>query len=539
MFPTLPAYAELHCLSNFTFLRGASHPEELVKRAAELGYSALAITDECSFAGIVRAHVAAKECGLPLIVGTEVRLEDGPKLVLLATDREAYGNLSDLITAGRRRSVKGRYSLSRADLDEGLAGCLALLIPGDRPDTTHARWLAERFPGCAWIAAELLCGPNDRARLEELRELGTASGLPFVAAGDVHMHVHSRRRLQDTLTAIRLHVPVDRCGHALYPNAERHLRLRLRLANLYPAELLTETLNVTERCTFSLDSLCYEYPEELVPVGETPASYLRRLTEEGLRERFPQGAPEHVKRLVEHELALIAELRYEPYFLTVHDVVRFARERDILCQGRGSAANSAVCYALRITEVDPARMNLLFERFVSRERNEPPDIDVDFEHQRREEVIQYLYGKYGRHRAALAATVISYRPKSALRDIGKVLGLDLQQVDSLSRNLAWWDDRARLPERLREADFDPENPVMKRLLELAGTLIGFPRHLSQHVGGFVIARDRLSRLVPIENAAMPERSVIQWPSPSQSTTPTSIRRSTGPHSLTTCLQGLW
>jgi len=520
MFSTLPAYAELHCLSNFTFLRGASHPEELVKRAVELGYSALAITDECSLAGIVRAHVAAKEHGLPLIVGTEIRLEDGPKLVLLATDREAYGNLSELITTGRRRGAKGRYSLSRADLDGGSAGCLALLLPphpGPLPrggeggdDLAQARWLAGCFPGSAWIAVELLCGPNDRARLEELCELGTASGLPLVAAGDVHMHVRSRRRLQDTLTAIRLRVPVDRCGHALYPNAERHLRLRLRLANLYPVELLAETLNVAERCTFSLDSLRYEYPEELVPVGETPASHLRRLTEEGLCERFPQGTPAHVKRLVEHELALIAELRYEPYFLTVHDVVRFARARDILCQGRGSAANSAVCYALRITEVDPTRMNLLFERFVSRERNEPPDIDVDFEHQRREEVIQYLYGKYGRHRAALAATVISYRPKSALRDLGRALGLDLQQVDRLSKNLAWWDDRHRLPERLREAGFDSASPVTKRLLELAGTLIGFPRHLSQHVGGFVIAHDALSRLVPIENAAMEDRSVIQW-----------------------------
>ena len=515
MFSTLPAYVELHCLSNFTFLRGASHPEELVKRAAELGYSALAITDECSLAGIVRAHVAAKERGLPLIVGTEIQLEDGPKLVLLATDREAYGNLSELITTGRRRGKKGSYGLTRADLDQGLAGCLALLLPphpGPLPQGGEGdvRWLAERFPGCAWIAVELLCGPNDRARLEELRALGTASGLPLVAAGDVHMHVRSRRRVQDTLTAIRLRVPVDRCGHALYPNAERHLRLRLRLANLYPAELLAETLNVAERCTFSLDSLCYEYPEELIPEGETPASHLRKLTDEGLRRRFPQGTPEHVKRLVEQELALIAELRYEPYFLTVYDVVKFARERNILCQGRGSAANSAVCYALRITEVDPTRMNLLFERFVSRERNEPPDIDVDFEHQRREEVIQYLYGKYGRHRAALAATVICYRPKSVLRDVGRALGLDLQQVDRLSKNLAWWDDRHRLPERLREAGFDSASPVTKRLLELAGTLIGFPRHLSQHVGGFVIAHDALSRLVPIENAAMEDRSVIQW-----------------------------
>ena len=510
MLSALPAYAELHCLSNFTFLRGASHPEELVQRAAELGYSALAITDECSLAGVVRAHMAAKDCKLPLIVGTDIRFDDGPRLVLLATDREGYGNLSELITTGRRRSAKGRYSLSRADLDGGLPGCLALLIPGEQPDQAHARWLAERFPGSAWIAVELLCGPDDRARLAQRRELRASSGLPLVAAGDVHMHVRSRRRLQDTLTAIRLGMPVDRCGHALHANAERHLRLRLRLANLYPDELLAESLRIAERCSFSLDALRYEYPEELVPEGETPASHLRKLTEEGLIRRFPQGAPEHVRELIAHELALIAELRYEPYFLTVHDIVRFAHERNILCQGRGSAANSAVCYALGITAVDPARMNMLFERFISRERNEPPDIDVDFEHQRREEVIQYLYGKYGRHRAALAATVIRYRPKSALRDCGKALGLDLQQVDRLSKNLAWWDDSERLSERLREAGFDPASPIVKRLLDLAGTLIGFPRHLSQHVGGFVIARDRLSRLVPIENAAMEERSIIQW-----------------------------
>ncbi|MBI4290968.1 MAG: error-prone DNA polymerase [Betaproteobacteria bacterium] len=520
MFSALPAYAELHCLSNFSFLRGASHPEELVERARALGYSALAITDECSLAGVVRAHVAAKEVGLPLIIGSEIRLDDGPRLVLLAADREGYGNLSELITAGRRRAKKGSYSLSCADLDQGLPGCLALLLPphpgplprgGEGKDLlAHARWLAERFPGNAWIAAELLCGPDDRARLTALRELGNTSGLPLVAAGDVHMHVRSRRRLQDTLSAVRLGKPVRECGHALYPNGERHLRLRLRLANIYPPELLAETLAVAARCDFSLDSLRYEYPEELVPPCESPASWLYTLTEAGLAWRFPGGVPPQARSLVEHELALIAELGYEPYFLTVHDVVKFARERGILCQGRGSAANSAVCYALGITEVDPARMNMLFERFISRERNEPPDIDVDFEHQRREEVIQYIYGKYGRERTALAATVITYRPKSALRDVGKALGFDLQQVDRLSKNLAWWDDRHHLPERLREAGFDPEAPPVRQLLDLAATVIGFPRHLSQHVGGFVIAKDLLLRLVPIENAAMPERSVIQW-----------------------------
>ncbi len=510
MLSLLPAYAELHCLSNFTFLRGASHPEELVKRAAALGYSALAVTDECSLAGAVRAHVAAKDVGLPLIIGSEIQLQDGPKLVLLATDREGYGNLSGLITRVRRRSKKGSYSFGWSDLDDALPGCLVLFVPGGERKAEHARMLAERFAGRAWIAVELLCGPNDRARLAELRKLGKTSGLPLVAAGDAHMHLRSRRPLQDTLTAIRLRTPVQACGHALHPNAERHLRLRMRLAQIYPPELLSETALIAGRCGFSLDELRYEYPEELVPQGETPASYLRKLTEKGLRRRFPGGTPADVHKLIEHELDLIAELRYEPFFLTVYDVVEFARDKKILCQGRGSAANSAVCYALGITEVDPARMSMLFERFVSKERREPPDIDVDFEHQRREEVIQYIYGKYGRDRAAIAATVISYQPRSALRDVGKALGLELDQVDRLSKNLAWWDDRKVLPQRLREVGFDPASPVIRQLMALAGMLIGFPRHLSQHVGGFVISRGPLSRLVPIENAAMENRSVIQW-----------------------------
>jgi error-prone DNA polymerase len=510
----LPAYAELHCLTNFSFLRGASHPEELVERAAALGYAALAVTDECSVAGAVRAHLAAKERGLKLLVGTELQLEGeeqaGPKLVLLATSRAGYGNLSELITRGRRSARKGSYRLTRADLDGGVDECLALLVPSLSPIVGDAEWLAERFPGRAWIAAELHCGPDDRARLERLRALARAADLPLVAAGDVHMHVRSRRRLQDVLTAVRVGRPVRECGHALFPNAERSLRLRMRLAQLHPPDLLAETLRVAERCDFSLDELRYEYPEELVPSGETPASWLAKLTEAGLAWRFPGGAPDHVRRLVEHELRLVRDLRYEPYFLTVHDVVRFARARGILCQGRGSAANSAVCYALGITEVDPARMSMLFERFISRERNEPPDIDVDFEHQRREEVIQYLYAKYGRDRAALAATVITYRPKSAIRDVGKALGLDPAQVDQLASSRAWWDHWRVEPEKLAADGFDAASPVIRQLCELVNALVGFPRHLSQHTGGFVIARGSLERLVPVENAAMPDRSVIQW-----------------------------
>ena len=514
----LPEYAELHCLSNFTFLRGASHPEELAARAASLGYSALALTDECSLAGIVRAHVAAREMGLRLIVGSEFRLQDGLKLVLLAPDRKAYGALSSLITTGRRRKGKGTYLLSREDLEAGSGnGLLALWIPEENPDPgkgkrwsdpvfENAFWIAERFEDKCWIAAELHYGPNDHSKLMQLKETSRRSGLPLVAAGDVHMHLRSRRRLQDALTAIRLGVPVGRCGRNLFANGERHLRLRARLAQLYPPELLAETVAIAERCAFSLESLQYEYPEELVPPGETPASWLGKLAADGLQWRFPGGAPRGVRALVERELALIAELGYEAFFLTVHDVVRFARSRGILCQGRGSAANSAVCYCLGITEVDPGRMSMLFERFVSKERNEPPDIDVDFEHQRREEVIQYLYGKYGRERAALAATVICYRPRSALRDLGKALEVDLD----LSRSLAWWDGKSVLPERIREAGLDPESPPVQRLLALAGDLVGFPRHLSQHVGGFVISRGPLAELVPVENAAMPERTVIQW-----------------------------
>ncbi|MBI1284752.1 MAG: DNA polymerase III subunit alpha [Thiobacillus sp.] len=503
-------YAELHCVSNFTFLRGASHPEELVERAHELGYAALALTDECSLAGIVRAHVAAKECGLKLIVGSEIQFSEGLRIVLLATDRAGYGRLSALITRGRRSALKGRYKLSLEDMRDGLPDCLALLLADPPPTPEHAQAIASRFAGRAWLAVELFRAPDDAERLAAASELAQATGLPLVASGDVHMHVSERRPMQDVLTAIRLGVPVADAGDALHPNGERHLRSFSDLSQLYPQALLDETLAVAARCTFSLDALRYEYPEELVPPGETAIAHLRKLTEAGLLRRFPDGMPNKVRAQIEHEIALIEELKYEPYFLTVHDIVRFARSRGILCQGRGSAANSAVCYALGITEVNPACMAMLFERFISRERNEPPDIDVDFEHERREEVIQYLYAKYGRDRAALAATVIRYRPRSAMRDVGKALGFDLEQVDRLAKSMAWWDGRKINPERLAEAGFDPRNRKVALLIRLVDQLVGFPRHLSQHVGGFVIARGQLSKLVPIENAAMPERTIIQW-----------------------------
>ena len=562
----MPGYAELHCLSNFSFLRGASHPEELVERAKSQGYHALALTDECSLAGAARAHLAAREARLPLIIGSEFIADDGLKLVLLATDRESYGDLCQLITRGRRNAKKGAYRLARHAIAELGRRCLALWLPAldlralEIPAALQddASFVREVFGDSGWIGVELLAQAGDDARLARCAVLSNRNGLPLVACGDVHMHVRARRALQDTLTAVRLKTPLSACGHALFPNGERHLRSRARLASVYPSELLAETVKIAERCHFSLDELRYEYPEEIVPQNETATSWLRKLVERGLADRYGprspassdstddrgirsdsavssdangtsdlevaegpalmQGdsafrcttVPANVRALIEHELALIAELRYEPYFLTVQDIVAYAREKKILCQGRGSAANSAVCYALHITEVDPARMQMLFERFISKERNEPPDIDVDFEHQRREEVMQYVYDKYGRNRAALAATLITYRPKSAVRDVGRAFGLDLAQLDRLAGVFAFWDGRAIHPDRIREAGFDPQNPVIRRVITIGGQLLGFPRHLSQHVGGFVIARALLERMVPVENAAMPKRTVIQW-----------------------------
>ncbi|HXY97838.1 MAG TPA: error-prone DNA polymerase [Steroidobacteraceae bacterium] len=512
---TGPRYAELHCLSNFTFLRGASHPHELVERADALGYSALALTDECSVAGVVRAHMAVKNRSLKLIVGAEFRLTCGLKLAALAIDRGGYGRLCRLITRARRAAVKGQYTLTRADLEAASpGGCFILWLPGARIDAGEARWLAERFPGKLRIAVELLRGGEDGARLARLSSLGAGLGVPLLASGDVHMHVRARRRLQDALTAIRLNLPIAQAGAKLYANGERYLREPERLARLYPPELLEAAAELADNCRFSLDELRYEYPREIVPPGETPAGYLRRLTYEGAGRRWPGGIPESERTAIEHELALISELSYEPYFLTVYDVVAFARSKKILCQGRGSAANSRVCYCLGVTSVDPQRgAALLFERFISRERNEPPDIDIDFEHERREEVLQYVYNKYGRERAALAATVVMYRPRSALRDLGKVFGLTPEECGRLAGVMQWWDGSTTMPARVRAAGLDVDSALLGRLLPLAAELTafpGFPRHLSQHVGGFVIAQGLLEELVPVENAAMPERTVVQW-----------------------------
>jgi error-prone DNA polymerase len=504
-------YAELHALSNFTFLRGASHPEELVETAARLGYQALAITDECSVSGVVRAHVAARENGLKLLIGSEFRLETGLKLVILARNRMGYAELCSLISRGRRAADKGRYRVTAGDFSSGLPNCFVLWIPDNQLLLgAEDSWIMEAFRGRLWIAVELRADGLQQVRLERLRHLGEDLGLPQVACGDVHMHCRARRALQDTVTAIREGVTLDRAGFALYPNGERYLRSRAILEKVYPLALLEETLTIAAGIDFSLEELRYEYPDEIVPAGETPASWLRHLTVEGMQKRWPGGMPDKVTRQVEHELELIRDLEYEPYFLTVYDIVAFARRQGILCQGRGSAANSAVCFCLGITEVDPERMSTLVERFISRERNEPPDIDVDFEHERREEVIQYIYRKYGRDRAALAATVITYRPKSALRDVGKALGLSGLQVDRLARSMQWWDGSEVDDSRVIEAGLDPESPVIRRLLYLVRQLLGFPRHLSQHVGGFVISNGPLAELVPVENAAMDERTVIQW-----------------------------
>jgi error-prone DNA polymerase len=528
--PGLPSYAELHCLSCFSFQRGASHPGELVERAWKLGYAGLAITDECSVAGVVRAHAAWKELppqaqDFKLILGSEFRF-DGFRLVALARTVTGWGNLCEFITAARCNAPKGEYSVSREHSDFSLlADCEILIAPercgdagGEMQEIERiagiAQWARSRFGPSAWLAVELLQGLDDALWLHLVQQAGLGAGVPLLACGDVHMHVRSRKALQDVMTAVREGKAVSECGLALQPSAERVLRSRLKLASLYPRELLDNTLVAAQRCTFSLESIKYQYPMETVPAGMTPAQALRAFTIEGAGRRYPAGVPWKVRRQLVHELRLIADCRYEMYFLTVHDIVRHAREQRILCQGRGSAANSAVCYCLHVTEVDPSRANLLFERFISKARDEPPDIDVDFEHERREEVIQYIYRKYGRDRSAIAAVVTTYRTRSAIRDVGKALGIPDQLVDAFAKEHFWFDEQGlqvqRLGERVAEAGVEIDALRIRQWVELASQLRGLPRHLSQHVGGFVLTQGKLTRLVPVENAAMPDRSIIQW-----------------------------
>ncbi len=538
-----PGYAELQVTTNFSFLRGAAHPDELVATAAALGHKAIAITDHNSLAGVVRAHQAAKETGLHLVIGCRLDLCDGTSLLAYPTDRAAYGRLTRLLTLGKRRASKGECRLDYTDVAAHSDGQIVVVLPTETAGTADfAARVATDFRGRAYLAVHHLYRGDDMRRLARLAALGERAGLPLVATNDVLYHVPERRPLQDVLTCIREGCTIGRAGYRLAANAERHLKPVREMRRLFRGheEAVARSLEIVERCLFSLDELRYEYPEEADPDGRTPQQCLADLAWEGAAERFPASVtpaqagvqghcsdlgsldsrfrgnddrsriPAKIRNLIAHELQLIERLDYARYFLTVHDIVRFARRRGILCQGRGSAANSAVCYCLGITAVDPARIDVLFERFISAARNEPPDIDVDFEHERREEVIQYVYEKYGRDRAGLAATVIRYRSRSAIREVGKALGLSVDVVAALAGIVWGWSNDPIADQRVREAGLDPADRTLRLALDLAAELTGFPRHLSQHVGGFVITRGPLSELVPIENAAMEDRTVIEW-----------------------------
>ncbi|WP_372964042.1 error-prone DNA polymerase [Marinobacter sp.] len=516
-------YAELFCFSNFTFLTGASHPHELAERALELGYSAIAVTDACSVAGIPRAWAALKGSPLKLITGSWFELDDTPvgsatpRFILLAQNRKGYGQLCRLITTGRRRAEKGKYNLFARDIESHeLDHCFCLWLPPSetKANSEQARacgeWLLRLFEQRLRIAANRTLEAGEEKQLERVRWLSEHLHCPIVATGEVHMHSRERQPLQDVLTALRHHKTLETAGHYLFQNGERYLRPIPVLQRLFPESWLQETVRIANNCQFEPGSLRYEYPSDLVPADKTPGAHLRHLTREGERRRYPEGTPMNVQALIRKELELISELQYEHYFLTIHDIVNFARSKGILCQGRGSAANSAVCYCLGITEVNPARVELLFERFISKDRDEPPDIDVDFEHHRREEVIQYIYQRYGRERAALAATVIRYRPRSAIRDVGKTLGFDAALVEKLLDGIDWQDNAINWRQQILDRGLTRNPKIADQFFTLVNTLLGFPRHLSQHVGGFVISAGPLSELVPVENAAMKDRTVIQW-----------------------------
>ncbi len=507
-------YAELHCRSNFSFLSAASHPDELVTRANELGYAALAITDRNSLAGVVRAHVAAKDLGMKLLIGAEITTTDSPPIVLWSMNRTGYGRLCRLITRGRRKAPKGECSLTLSDVLEHSEGLLAGLVLRESGTSLidSAGRLREAFSSRLYLLAELHRGGDDLRQLHQWMTESQQLGLPLVAANDVHYHVRERQRLHDVLTAIKHGCSVEELGYRRWPNAERHLKSAIEMAALFEMcpEIITRTVEIADRCHFTLDELRYDYPKEICPPGLTQMEYLTKLTQDGARRRYPDGVPDKVQNLITYELSLIEELNYAAYFLTVWDLVRFAREKEILCQGRGSAANSAVCYCLGVTPVNPDQIEVLFERFISKERNEAPDIDIDFEHSRREEVIQYLYDKYGRERSGMTATVICYRPRSAIRDVGKALGLSLDRVDALAKYIDHYQDSKELAIRLREAGLPPESRLGRNLVSLVTELLGFPRHLSQHVGGVVLTNSPLCELVPIENASMPGRTVIEF-----------------------------
>jgi len=508
-------HAELVCASAFSFLQGASHAEELVAQARELGLAALGIADRNTVAGVVRAHEAAKREGVRLLVGARLGFVDGtPDVVCYPADRAAWGRLTTLLTLGKRRARKGECVLTLADLAAHAAGQVAIIV-ADRPEAAVLGELREMLGGRAWLAARRHHAADDLRRLHRLSALAQAARLPLVATHDVLYHHPGRKPLADVMTCIRLGTTIERAGLALAPHAERHLKPPGETARLFRAfpEAVAASLEIMDRVGFSLDQLAYEYPDEPVPPGRTPDEHLAHLTWAGAALRYPAGVPAKVRETIAKELAMIGKLAYARYFLTVHDIVRFARRQGILCQGRGSAANSAVCFALGITAVDPTEIDLLFERFVSAERREPPDIDVDFEHERREEVIQYIYRRYGHDRAAIAATVIHYRPKMAIREVGRVMGLSEDTTAALSSQ-SWGSrsggDELWSAERLAEVGMDAASPDLARTIALARELVGFPRHLSQHVGGFVLTRGPLIETVPIGPAAMEERYFIEW-----------------------------
>ena len=515
-------YAELQVTTNFSFLRGASRAEELAAQAQALGLEALAVTDRNTLAGAVRMHTEAKKLGVRLVIGCRLDLADAPSLLVYPTDRAAYGRLSQLLTLGKRRAPKGECYLTLADVAAKAEGqVIAILPPRRRDRATIADFIKQlllmkqmlRSSHSLYLVAQHLYRGDDRRWLSRLQAIGDGLGLPLMASNDVLYHEPERRPLQDVLTCIREKTTISTAGVRLAANAERHLKAPEIMADLFRGheEALENTLKIVSACRFSLDELQYEYPDEPVPPGVTPQQHLEALVWEGASQRFPGGLPDHVRAMVQRELELIARMKYAPYFLTVHDIVAYARGQGILCQGRGSAANSVVCFCLGITSVNPTEVNLLFERFISEERREPPDIDVDFEHERREEVIQYIYNRYGRHRAGLAATVISYRPRSAIRDVGKAMGLS-EDVTTALAGTVWGSGReGEIDEkRLREAGIQILDDKLMQALRLANELIGFPRHLSQHVGGFVLTRGALDETVPIGNAAMAERTFIEW-----------------------------
>lgn len=508
------SYAHLHTITNFTFQYGASHPAEYVHRAAELGYEAIAITDECSLAGIVKAFVAAEDVNLKLLIGSRFTLSNGVRLIAIAPSKQAYAELSGFITLARMRAVKGTYTAHFEDLRFRLQNCLVIWLGlADEAAQSYAEvadLLRAAFKTRLWIGVNHQLDGSENENFVRWLTLSRSKNIPLVACGEALMHEKERKNLQDAITAIREGVPVTELGTRLQLNAEAYLKPMELLDQLYPLELLEETAEIADLCHFSMTELRYQYPKELVPEGVTPIAHITSLVAYGKKVRWPSGVPESVEATIQKELTLIEELHYEYYFLTVHDIVRFARSQNILCQGRGSAANSIVCYCLFITEIGPDQITVLFERFISRERDEPPDIDVDFESERREEVIQYIYQKYGRERAAIAATVACYRPKSAIRDIGKALGLELSLVDHLSKSLSYWDHELELEKRAQALGLKIDTWILKAFFTLVHTILGFPRHLGQHTGGFVISHEKLSNIVPLENASMVDRTIVQW-----------------------------